>query len=149
MIAKKKKRLIFVLAALSFLTAATLLILTGLRDNIVFFYSPSELSRPEIAVKIKDREFRLGGMVEIGSIKTSQDGVQTAFTVTDRKATQQVQYTGILPDLFSEGEGVIVTGRLSPEGDLFFAREVLAKHDENYMPPELQKKLDDAHQKAD
>ncbi|WP_207485619.1 cytochrome c maturation protein CcmE [Arenibaculum pallidiluteum] len=129
---RKKRRLsMLVLAALG-LGTATALALTAFQDNIVFFYSPSDLQAREVG----DRSFRLGGMVETGSVQRLADGVTIAFRVTDTAHTVPVVYKGIVPDLFREGQGVVAEGRLGPDGT-FVAREVLAKHDENYMPPEV------------
>ncbi|MEI8395327.1 MAG: cytochrome c maturation protein CcmE [Rhodospirillaceae bacterium] len=129
---KKKRRLIILLAALFGLGTAAALILTAFQDNLVFFYSPSDLKERPAG----DRAFRLGGLVEKGSVVRQPDGVTVRFTVTDFKATVAVSYRGILPSLFREGQGVVAEGRLRPDG-LFEAREVLAKHDEKYMPPEV------------
>ncbi|MDZ7590397.1 MAG: cytochrome c maturation protein CcmE [Rubrivivax sp.] len=105
------------------------LVLNAFQSNLVFFYSPSQVSANEAPV---GRTFRVGGLVEAGSVKV--DGTQVQFVVTDTATTVPVRYQGILPDLFKEGKGVVVQGQLQ-EG-VFVAREVLAKHDENYMPPE-------------
>ncbi len=129
---KKKRRLYILLAALLGLGGATALILTAFQDNLVFFYSPTDLKeRP-----LSNRAFRLGGMVEKGSVVREAGAPTIRFTVTDFKNRQLVIYTGVLPDLFREGQGVVAEGRLRPDG-LFDAREVLAKHDEKYMPPEV------------
>ena len=128
---RKHKRLTFVLIALVLMGSASGLILIAFEDNIVFFYSPTELEdkKPDPGQRL-----RLGGLVKNGSIKKIGAGV-IAFAITDTSKTIQVQYKGILPDLFREGQGVVVEGQLN--GQLFRADEVLAKHDENYMPPEL------------
>jgi cytochrome c-type biogenesis protein CcmE len=129
---KKKRRLIILLLALLGLGTATALVLTAFQDNLVFFYSPSDLKEHPPG----GRSFRLGGLVEAGSVARQPDGVSVRFTVTDFKSAVAVTYTGLLPDLFREGQGVVAEGRLRPDG-LFEAREVLAKHDEKYMPPEV------------
>jgi cytochrome c-type biogenesis protein CcmE len=105
------------------------LVLNAFQSNLVFFYSPSQVSAKEAP---SGRTFRVGGLVEAGSVKV--DGTQVQFVVTDTAATVPVRYQGILPDLFKEGKGVVVQGQL--QDGVFVAREVLAKHDENYMPPE-------------
>ena len=129
---KKKRRLYILLVAMLGLGTATLLVLTAFQDNLVFFYSPTDLKERPTA----GRTFRLGGMVEKGSVVREAGAPTTRFVVTDFKNTQAVTYTGVLPDLFREGQGVVAEGRLRPDG-LFEAREVLAKHDEKYMPPEV------------
>jgi cytochrome c-type biogenesis protein CcmE len=113
------------------LGVATALALTAFRDNLVFFYSPSDVAANHMT---PGRTFRLGGMVEKGSVR--REGDVTDFKVTDMAKTIGVTYRGQLPDLFREGQGVVTEGALSPDGD-FVAREVLAKHDEKYMPPEV------------
>lgn len=143
---KKYKRLIFTLLSFSVLAVATFFILTGLRNNLVFFYSPSELNDPLIAQKIENRPFRLGGMVADGSIETLSDGVTTSFIVTDRQDDLRVFFKGVLPDLFREGQGVVAIGKLDASSNSFIASKILAKHDENYMPPSLKDKLDAVHQ---
>ncbi len=117
--------------------------LTALNDNLVFFYSPSQIAEKGIA---PDRRFRLGGLVEAGSVQ--KNGEEVRFTVTDTLKTVAVVYRGLLPDLFREGQGVIAEGTLRADG-VFAAREVLAKHDENYMPPEVAKALKEAGQWKD
>ena len=111
------------------------LILTAVEDNIVFFFSPSDLkSRPVTA----DQRLRVGGLVEDGSVK--KDGEVVRFVVTDNAEKLTIQYTGILPDLFREGQGIVAEGKLGTDG-VFMASDVLAKHDENYMPPEVAEAL--------
>ena len=131
----KRKRLWLLLASLGVLCVAAALVLTALNDNIVFFYSPSQLADKKPA---PDRRLRIGGLVEQGSVK--KDGEEVRFKVTDLKQSVAVVYRGLLPDLFREGQGVIAEGSLGKDG-VFTAREVLAKHDENYMPPEVAKAL--------
>lgn len=130
---RKRRRLYAVLAGLMMLGIAAALVLTALRDSVVFFYSPSDLAGKQLA---PGQRIRIGGLVAEGSVAKSPDGVATRFIVTDMKAEIPVSYSGILPDLFREGQGVVVEGRLEP-GGAFQASEVLAKHDENYMPPEV------------
>ena len=131
---RKKRRLTMLLLALLGLGTATALTLTAFQDNLVFFFSPSDLQSK--VAEVKDRSFRLGGLVEEGTVKRLPDGVSVEFRVTDGVAVVPVAYRGQLPDLFREGQGVVAEGKLRPDG-VFLAREVLAKHDENYMPPEV------------
>ena len=114
------------------LAAATALVLTAFEENLVFFFTPTQVAAKEAP---QGRTFRIGGMVEQGSVKRQADGVTVAFRVTDTAQTIPVTYRGALPDLFREGKGVVAQGQLDADG-VFRAREVLAKHDENYMPPE-------------
>jgi cytochrome c-type biogenesis protein CcmE len=127
----KRRRLWLLLGSLSALGVAATLVLTALNDNLVFFYSPTQVAEKSLG---PDRRFRLGGLVEQGSVQ--KDGQTVRFTVTDTNKTVKVVYRGILPDLFREGQGVVAQGTLGPDG-VFVAREVLAKHDEQYMPPEV------------
>ena len=131
----KRRRLWLLVGSLATLGVAAALVLTALNDNIVFFYSPSQLAGKKLP---PERHFRLGGLVEQGSVK--KDGQDVRFKVTDLQQTVNVVYRGLLPDLFREGQGVIAEGSLGADG-VFTAREVLAKHDENYMPPEVAKAL--------
>jgi cytochrome c-type biogenesis protein CcmE len=131
----KRRRLWLLVGSLGVLCVAAALVLSALNDNIVFFYSPSQLAEKKVA---PDRRFRLGGLVEQGSVK--KEGAEVRFKVTDLKQSVDVVYRGLLPDLFREGQGVIAEGSLGADG-VFTAREVLAKHDENYMPPEVAKAL--------
>ena len=128
---RKHKRLTFIIIALCLLGAAASLILTALEDNIVFFYSPTDLIEKKSQ---PGQRLRLGGLVAENSVKKPGGGV-TVFKVTDTAKTVTVRYKGVLPDLFREGQGVVVEGRF--EAGTFQAEEVLAKHDENYMPPEV------------
>ena len=116
---------------------ATALVLTALEDSIVFFHSPSDVQAKGIA---PGQHFRMGGLVKEGSVSKAEDGLVTNFEVTDLDQTVKVSYRGILPDLFREGQGVVTEGALDGNGT-FVAREVLAKHDENYMPPEVAEAL--------
>ena len=126
----RHKRLLAILGGLAALGAATALVLSAFQENLVFFFTPTQVAANEAP---KGRLFRIGGMVEMGSIK--RDGVEVRFVVTDTAKTIPVVYRGPLPDLFREGKGVVAQGTLNADG-VFQAREVLAKHDENYMPPE-------------
>lgn len=136
------KRMSFILIGLTGLGIATTLILQAFNSNIVFFFSPSDVHAGEVT---KDREFRLGGLVGEGSIKREGDGLTVYFEVTDNAKTVPVRYVGLLPDLFKEGQGVVTQGRLNVDG-LFVASEVLAKHDETYMPPEVAEALEKTKQ---
>jgi cytochrome c-type biogenesis protein CcmE len=118
------------------------LVLTAFQENLVFFFTPSEV----VANKApQGRTFRIGGMVEKGSVRRQSDGVTVQFTVTDTAKTLPVVYKGSLPDLFREGKGVVAQGQLGADG-VFRASEVLAKHDENYMPPEAKLAVEKAHE---
>jgi cytochrome c-type biogenesis protein CcmE len=129
---RKQKRLSLILGGLAVLGLAAGLVLYALRDTIVFFHTPSEIADGKVP---EGQRFRLGGMVEEGSIQ-KEGGTVTTFVVTDTLATLKVRYSGILPDLFREGQGVVAEGKVGPDGT-FVADTVLAKHDENYMPKEL------------
>ena len=131
----KRRRLWLLLGSLGTLGIAAALVLTALNDNLVFFYSPTQVAEKNIG---PDRRFRLGGLVEQGSVQ--KEGQLVRFTVPDTNKTVKVTYRGILPDLFREGQGVIAEGSIGADG-VFTAREILAKHDENYMPPEVAKAL--------
>jgi len=130
---RKKKRLYAVLAGLTMLGVAAALVLTAFEDNIVFFYSPTDITQKELR---PGQAVRLGGLVEADSVKKADDGVTTEFVITDTNKTISVRYAGLLPDLFREGQGVVTQGTLGSDG-IFVASEVLAKHDENYMPKEV------------
>ena len=122
----------FIGAGLAVLAVAAALVLNAFQSNLVFFFSPSQVVAKEAPL---ERAFRIGGMVESGSLKRQSDGLTVSFNVTDTAKTIPVVYKGILPDLFKEGKGVVAQGKLGPDG-VFHATDVLAKHDENYMPPE-------------
>jgi cytochrome c-type biogenesis protein CcmE len=128
----RHRRLIFVVLGLVLIGVTAALVLNAFRSNLVFFYSPTQVADKEAPV---NKTFRLGGLVEKGSLKRLPDGITVTFVVTDTGKSIPVRYKGILPDLFKEGKGVVAQGRLEPDG-VFQAQEVLAKHDENYMPPE-------------
>jgi len=137
----RHKRLVLIAAGLGAIAIAAVLVLNAFRSNLVFFFSPSQIAAGEAP---KDRAFRVGGMVETGSVKRQADGITVQFVVTDTAKSVPVVYKGILPDLFREGKGVVVEGRLSADG-VFRADQVLAKHDENYMPPEAAHAVEQAH----
>lgn len=136
----RHKRLILVAAGVVALAGAAALVLSAFQQNLVFFFTPSQVAANEAPT---GRNFRVGGLVEMGSVKRKPDGVTVQFVVTDTVKTVAVEYRGPLPDLFREGKGVVTQGKLGPDG-LFRADEVLAKHDENYMPPEAKHALDQA-----
>ena len=124
--------MIAIAAGVALIAIAAALVLNAFQGNVVFFFSPSQIAAKEAPV---DTTFRVGGMVQEGSLKRRADGLTVEFVVTDTAKSIPVVYSGILPDLFKEGKGVVAQGRLGPDG-AFHASEVLAKHDENYMPPE-------------
>jgi cytochrome c-type biogenesis protein CcmE len=142
MMKRKHRRLVALLIGLTSLAGAAALVLTAFQENIMLFYSPSDLAeRPPQGA----RSFRLGGLVEEGSMRRLDDGLTVEFRVTDLAESVPVTYKGILPDLFREGQGVVAEGVLNGAG-VFEAREVLAKHDETYMPPEVAEALKAAGQ---
>jgi cytochrome c-type biogenesis protein CcmE len=134
---RKRRRLYVLLLFMLGLGSATALTLAAFRDNLVFFYSPSEVAEKNAP---RERNMRLGGLVEMGSVERVPGTTEIRFRVTDLQHTIGVVYAGALPDLFREGQGVIAQGQLGADG-VFRAREVLAKHDENYMPPEVAEAL--------
>jgi len=134
----RKQRLYALIAILIGSLLATWLVVSALSENMNLFYSPTEIKEANLN---QDTLIRAGGMVKAGSIIKSKDSLDVSFTVTDYQNDLLIKYKGILPDLFAENAGVVVRGNLTPEGD-FLAIEVLAKHDENYMPPEVAKLLD-------
>ena len=137
----RHKRFALIIGALAVIGVAATLILNAFEENLVFFFTPTQVAAGEAP---KNRAFRIGGMVKDGSVQ--RDGVNVRFIVTDTAHDIPVTYTGILPDLFREGKGVVAQGKLDESGNTlsFKASEVLAKHDENYMPPEAQHALDKA-----
>jgi cytochrome c-type biogenesis protein CcmE len=139
----RHKRIALIAGGVASVALAAALVLNAFRSNLVFFFSPSQIAAGEAP---RDRAFRIGGMVETGSLKRQADGLTVHFMVTDTAKSVPVVYKGILPDLFREGKGVVAQGRLNTDG-VFRADEVLAKHDENYMPPEAAHALEQA-QKA-
>ncbi len=139
----RHKRFALIGAGVGALAIATALVLNAFQSNLVFFFTPTQVAAQEAPV---GRTFRIGGMVESGSLKREADGLTVHFRVTDTAQAIPVVYKGILPDLFKEGKGVVAQGRLAPSGE-FTASEVLAKHDENYMPPEAAHAMEQA-QKA-
>ena len=136
----RHKRFGFLLAGMVGLGVAAWLVLNALDNNLSYFFSPTEVVQKKAP---ESHIFRLGGLVESGSVQRGQE-LKVRFVVTDNANKVNVEYTGILPDLFAEGQGVIAQGRLGPAG-VFVAEEVLAKHDENYMPPEVADALEKSH----
>src|SRR5688500_5284169 len=137
---RRHKRIGIIVAGLVGLGIASYLVATAFRNNLVFFFSPTQVAAKEAPV---NRTFRIGGLVEEGTLKRDNDGLTVRFTVTDTAASIPVVYKGILPDLFKEGRGCVAQGRIGADG-VFQAEEVLAKHDENYMPPEAGEAIDKA-----
>jgi cytochrome c-type biogenesis protein CcmE len=140
----RHKRIALIVGGLAILGVVAALVLNAFQSNLVFFFSPTQVAAGEAP---KGKTFRIGGLVKEGSIKREPDGVTLRFVVTDTEKDITVAYKGILPDLFREGKGAVAQGKLGDEG-LFVASEVLAKHDENYMPPEATKALEDAGSRA-
>lgn len=138
-----QKRAGLVVGGLAIVGVAATLVLSAFEENLVFFFSPSQVAANEAP---EGRAFRIGGFVEEGSVKRQSDGVTVQFVVTDTVASVPVTYRGSLPDLFKEGKGVVAQGKLKK--GVFHADQVLAKHDENYMPPEAEKAVQDAHKKV-
>ena len=128
----RHKRIALIVAGLAVLGIAATLVLNAFQSNLVFFFTPTQVAAHEAP---QNRNFRIGGLVEKGSVQRQADGVTVRFVVTDTAKNVTVIYKGILPDLFKEGKGVVAQGKLGADG-VFTASEVLAKHDENYMPPE-------------
>lgn len=129
----RRRRLMLVGLLLLGLSAATALMLTAFSENLLYFYAPSEVAAGDVP---PDTRFRVGGLVKSGSVSRAEDGLTVRFVLEDCTAGVPVRYKGILPDLFREGQGIVAYGRLDEEGR-FIADEVLAKHDENYMPKEV------------
>ena len=137
---RRHKRIAFILVGLAGLGVAAYLVANAFRNNLVFFFSPTQVAAKEAPV---NRTFRVGGLVQEGSLKRDGDGLTVRFTVTDTAANVPVVYKGILPDLFKEGRGCVAQGKIGADG-VFQADQVLAKHDENYMPPEAGQAIDKA-----
>ena len=137
----RQKRLVFVLLALVGVAFAFVLVNSALQSNISYFYSPTQVANNEAPI---GQVIRIGGMVKEGTLKRLGDGLTSEFVIRDNDAEVTSQYTGILPDLFKEGQGAVAKGQLNEEG-LFVASEVLAKHDENYLPPEVADAMKKSH----
>jgi cytochrome c-type biogenesis protein CcmE len=140
----RHKRIALIVGGLVILGLVATLVLNAFQSNLVFFFSPTQVAAGEAP---KGKSFRIGGLVKDGSIKREADGVTLRFIMTDTENDMIVAYKGILPDLFKEGKGAVAQGKLGEDG-VFAASEVLAKHDENYMPPEATKAVGDAHARA-
>ena len=140
----RHKRIAAIAGGIAALGIVTALVLMAFQENLVFFFTPTEVAENKAP---QGRTFRIGGMVEKGSVRRQADGVTVQFVVTDTAKTLPVLFKGALPDLFREGKGVVAQGRLDADG-VFRASEVLAKHDENYMPPEAKDAVDKAHKAA-
>ena len=140
----RHKRIALIIGGLAILALIATLVLNAFQSNLVFFFSPTQVAAGEAP---RGKSFRIGGMVKEGSLQRESDGVTMRFVVTDTDKDMMVAYKGILPDLFREGKGVVAQGKLGDDG-VFAASEVLAKHDENYMPPEAAKAVGDAHERA-
>jgi cytochrome c-type biogenesis protein CcmE len=140
----RHKRIAAIAVGVAALGIVTALVLMAFQENLVFFFTPTEVAENKAP---QGRTFRIGGMVEKGSVRRQSDGVTVQFVVTDTAKTLPVLFKGALPDLFREGKGVVAQGRLDADG-VFRASEVLAKHDENYMPPEAKDAVDKAHKAA-
>ena len=137
---RRHKRIAFILSGLAGLGIAVALVLSAFQNNLVFFFSPSQVASKEAPI---GRTFRIGGLVEKGTLKRDSDGLTVRFTVTDTAKSIPVVYKGILPDLFKEGKGCVAQGHVGSDG-VFYADQVLAKHDENYMPPQAGQAIDSA-----
>src|SRR5260370_3611135 len=137
---RRDKRIVFIVASLAGLGLASWLVLGAFRNNLVFCFSPTQVVAKEAPV---GRTFGIGGLVENGSLKRDSDGLTISFSVTDTANSIPVVYKGILPDLFKEGRGCVAQGRVGGDG-VFYADQIMAKHDENYMPPEAARALDQA-----
>ncbi|MEO7855224.1 MAG: cytochrome c maturation protein CcmE [Rubrivivax sp.] len=136
----RTRRSLAIVCGLAAIGIASALVLNAFQSNLVFFFSPSQIAAKEAP---QGRSFRIGGLVEQGSIKRDSQSLTVNFVVTDLAQRVPVSYTGLLPDLFKEGKGVVAQGKLGPDG-VFRAEQVLAKHDENYMPPEAAEALEKA-----
>jgi len=140
----RRRRMMFVALIVLGVAGATTLALSAFRDNVLYFYSPSDVTAGKVPA---GRTFRVGGMVDKGSVMREPGSLEVKFIVTDFAHDVTVKYSGVLPDLFREGQGVIARGRLvDPQGHVFVADEVLAKHDEKYMPPEVAESLKKTHE---
>ncbi len=142
----RQKRIALIVGGLAALGLAAVLVLNALNSNIALYISPTEVAAGKAP---QGKPFRIGGMVKEGSVKREADGVTIGFVITDTEKDIPVAYKGILPDLFKEGKGVVAQGKMDAGSGRFVATEVLAKHDENYMPPEAAKALGDAQARAD
>jgi cytochrome c-type biogenesis protein CcmE len=136
----RQKRALFIIVGVAAVGLAVGLVLNALKDNVSLYFTPTQIYNKEAP---QDRNFRIGGLVEAGSLKREKDGLTVHFVITDLKRSLPVVYKGILPDLFKEGKGVVAQGKMEADGQMHVS-EVLAKHDENYMPPEAKDALKQA-----
>ena len=136
----RHQRFLFIIGGIGIIAAAAGLVLYALKDNVSLYFTPTQVYNKEAP---PGRSFRIGGLVELGSLKREGDGLTVHFSITDTAKNMQVVYKGILPDLFKEGKGIVAQGKLETD-NVFHAQEVLAKHDENYMPPEAKQAIDAA-----
>ena len=136
----RTKTFLLIIGGIAIFSAAVGLVLFALKNNVSLYFTPTQVFNKEAP---QGRNFRIGGLVEAGSLKREKDGLTSHFVITDLQKTMPVTYKGILPDLFKEGKGVVAQGKLQAD-NVFYAEEVLAKHDENYMPPEAKDALDKA-----
>ncbi len=141
---KRSKRKVLIFSVVFGVAVAAVLGLTAFEENLLYFYSPTQVKAGDAPI---GHSFRVGGLVVDGSVNRAPDSLKINFDVTDNTETMTIEYTGILPDLFREGQGIVAMGRLTEEGT-FVAQEVLAKHDENYMPPEVADALKVAEEAA-
>ncbi len=141
---KRSRRKVLILAIVFGVAVAAVLGLTAFEENLLYFYSPTQVKAGEAP---DTHSFRVGGLVVDGSVNRAPDSLKIVFDITDNAETMSIEYTGILPDLFREGQGIVAMGNLSSDGQ-FVAQEVLAKHDENYMPPEVADALKASEQAA-
>jgi cytochrome c-type biogenesis protein CcmE len=137
----RQRRLALVAGILAGVSVAAVLAMRAFEDNVMFFFDPSQVATGEAPV---DKRFRLGGMVRPGTVQRMPGSLEMSFVVTDFKRDVPVRYEGVVPDLFRENQGVVAHGRLGQDGT-FVADEILAKHDENYMPPEVARAIEDKH----
>ena len=137
----RRRRIVLVLGILAGVSLATLLAMRAFQDNVMFFFDPSQVAQGDAPI---DKRFRLGGMVRPGTVERPPGSLEMSFVVTDFQRDVPVRYTGVVPDLFRENQGVVAHGRLGRDG-IFVADEILAKHDENYMPPEVARAIKEKH----
>ncbi len=142
---KRSRRKVLVLAIVFGVAVATVLGLTAFEENLLYYHSPTDVKAGKAP---KERTIRVGGLVVDGSVNRAPDSLKIVFDITDNAESMSVEYTGILPDLFREGQGIVAIGRIQDDGQ-FVAQEVLAKHDENYMPPEVAAALEAAGKSAE
>jgi len=140
----RKRRLIAVASLVVGIGIAAALALSAFRENMLYFYSPTDVAQDKVP---PGAVFRVGGLVVADSVVRSSDSLEMRFDITDTAKSMTVRFAGILPDLFREGQGIVAQGRIAPDG-VFQASEVLAKHDETYMPPEVQESIDKAKQQS-